>query len=75
MLYDFIAECDTLYPNTVSYSQKKKWLDKLEKKLREKFTVTFDFVIEDTVAPYPYDDIYVEYLKMKCAEASGDIVR
>ena len=74
MLYDYIAECDRVFINTVDYDVKKKWLDRLESELR----IELDGHIPkgtETVAVHPYDDIYVEYLKMKCAEAVGDINR
>ena len=75
MLYDYISQCDMLFPNTVEVFVKEKWLDRLEEKLRLELSEVFDAPKSDTVAVYPYDGIYVEYLKMKCAEAVQDVAR
>ena len=72
MLYDYIDECDRVYPNTIDYETKKQWLDRLEGMLCEQLANRHP---SSPVADEPYDDIYVEYLKMKCAEAMGDIDR
>lgn len=74
MLYDYIAQADTQYMNTVDADTKMKWLDGLEEKLRIELG---DRIPEgtETIAAFPYDDIYVEFLKMKIAEMCGDIDR
>lgn len=74
MLYDYIAECDARMPNVIEYEQKKKWLDRLESEMRIELG---DLIPSDAeiVGVPPYDDVYVEYLKMKCAEAVGDVNR
>ena len=74
MLYDYIAQADAQYPNTVDADIKAKWLDGLNEKLRIELG---DRVPEgtETVAVFPYDDIYIEFLKMKIAEMCGDIER
>ena len=69
MLYDYINEYDTISPNAVDYSAKKKWLDTLEGQLKEQLSLPDDTEI---VGVAPYDGIYVAYLRMKCAEAAGD---
>lgn len=73
-LYDYIAQADLAHPNTVDYDTKVRWLNSLEAKLREQLA---DHIPEGTeiVGVPPYDDIYVAYLKMKCAEMAGDINR
>lgn len=63
-----------VYPNTVDHETKVKWLDTLEAKLRIELAEHIPEGTE-TVGVPPYDDIYVEYLKMKCAETAGDITR
>ena len=74
MLYDYINEADTMYPNTVDYTIKQKWLDTLEGQLREQLG---DVIPEGTktVGKAPYDAIYAAYIRMKCAELVGDINR
>lgn len=72
MLYDYINEFDTISPNAIDYAVKKKWLDTLEGQLREQLNLSDDTEI---VGVAPYDGIYVAYLRMKCAEAVGDINR
>ena len=71
MLYDYIAQADAQYMNEVDADMKEKWLDGLEAKLRIELG---DRVPEGTekVAVFPYDDIYIEFLKMKIAEMCGD---
>lgn len=73
-LYEYIAEADRLCMNAVEHDTKVKWLDRLEAMLREQLG---DLVPEgtETVGVYPYDDVYVAYLKMKCAEAVNDVER
>lgn len=74
MLYDYIAEADRVFPNTVDCEVKQKWLDTLEAKLK----IELDGHIPEgteLVGVHPYDDIYIEYIKMKCAEMAGDITR
>ena len=74
MLYNYINELDTVYPNAVDYSVKQKWLDTLEGQLKEQLA---DVLPEGTeiVGVAPYDGIYVAYLRLKCAERAGDINR
>ena len=74
MLYDYIAQADIQYPNTVDADTKMRWLDGLEGKLRDQLA---DRIPEgaETVGVFPYDDIYIEFLKMKIAETAGDITR
>ena len=74
MLYDHINEADTVFPNTIDYGVKKKWLDTLEGQLKEQLS---DVLPDDTdiVGVAPYDGIYVAFLRLKCAEAIGDIGR
>lgn len=74
MLYDYIAQADAQYPNTVDADTKMRWLDGLEGKLRDQLA---DRIPEgaETVGVFPYDDIYIEFLKMKIAEKAGDITR
>lgn len=74
MLYDYIDECDRVYFNTVDYETKKKWLDRLESEMRIELEGHIPSGTE-IVGVHPYDDIYVEYLKMKIAESVGDINR
>lgn len=75
MLYDYIFECDAAYPNTIPLSVKQEWLDRLEAKLDNMIAENFDSAPTECAAPYPYDEIYVAYLKMLCAERNGDTVR
>ena len=74
MLYDYIAEFDRVFINIVDYETKKKWLDRLEAELRDMLANRIPEGTE-TVAVFPYDEVYIEYLKMKCAELSGDTTR
>lgn len=73
-LYDYIAQADSLYRNAVDYEMKCAWLDRLESMLRERLA---DRIPEGTelVGVYPYDEVYVAYLKMKCADAVEDADR
>ena len=73
-LQDYIAQADRAHPNTVDYDTKVRWLDSLEARLRDQLA---DRIPEGTeiVGVSPYDEIYVAYLRMKCAEAVGDIDR
>ncbi len=70
-LYDYIAEADAAYRNAIDYDIKCKWLDRLEAMLTERLS---DRIPEGTeiVGVHPYDEVYVAYLKMKCADAVED---
>ena len=70
-LYDYIEEADLLYRNAIDNDIKRKWLDRLEAMLRERLSDRLPDDIE-LVGVQPYDEIYVAYLKMKCADAVED---
>ncbi len=74
-LYDYIAKCDRVYPNMIDASEKESWLCRLEEKLRLELSCCYAAEPSSLAAVYPYDTVYTDYLKMLCAEASGDISR
>ena len=63
-----------VYPNAVDHDLKQKWLDRLEAEMRIELEGHIPKGTE-VIGVHPYDDIYVEYLKMKIAERNGDIER
>lgn len=74
MLGKYIAAVDTALFNTVDSALKEEWLQRLEEKLKTEFANGYKHDNEQ-VGVYPYDEVYVEYLKMKIAEKQGDFSR
>ena len=70
-LSEIIAQCDTIKPNTYSFSQKKKWLMKIESDIRQYSTMYSDkkadmtFIDEENPGlslDESKEDIYLYYL-------------
>lgn len=70
-LSEIIAHCDTIKPNTYSFSQKKKWLMKIESDIREYYTLysqekaDMDFLKDENpllLLDESKEDIYLYYL-------------
>lgn len=70
-LSEIIAHCDTIKPNTYSFSQKKKWLMKIESDIRHYYTLysqekaDMDFLNDENpllLLDESKEDIYLYYL-------------
>lgn len=75
---DIIARFDSLYVNQVPHETKNEWLCRLEAQLRDRIVQYYQIPASETpefAGVYPYDEIYIQYLAMKCAERNGDTVR
>lgn len=72
MFDTIIAEFDALYPNAVTQEMKARWLDRLERQMKDQFAVGN---ADGLIGAEPYDEVYIQYLAMKCAERGGDTVR
>lgn len=76
MFEKIIADYDALYPNQVQYEQKLTWLERLEGQLKDRILSRYDVTpAPEMVGVAPYDEVYIYYLKQKCAERNEDIVR
>ncbi len=85
---DAIDRADAVKPNTYGINEKVRWLSYLdgiiltettdshedteERKLTE---YDSDHLDTELAAPYPYDELYVTYLKMKIDEENGETER
>lgn len=72
MFDTIIADFDALYPNQVPHEIKTKWLDRLEGQMKDQFALGGT---NGLIGAAPYDEVYIHYLAMKCAERGGDTVR
>lgn len=72
MFDTIIADFDTVYPNQVQHEIKAGWLARFEAQMKEQFALAEQ---KEPVGAAPYDEVYIHYLAMKCAERGGDTVR
>lgn len=75
---DIIARFDSLQINQVDHETKAAWLCRLEAQLRDQIVQYYSIPKSETpeyAGVYPYDEVYIHYLAMKCAERNGDTVR
>lgn len=85
-----VARADSLYPNSFPFAIKEKWLSELDGKIFNELFCAYAHPDETSFESYsaadggadrtllvsfPYDDIYIKYLALRCDEASGDIGR
>ena len=79
MTFDnIIAQFDSLYINQVPNETKHEWLCRLEAQLEDQILQYYSIPESKTpeyVGVFPYDEIYIHYLNMKCAERNGDTNR
>lgn len=75
---DIIARFDSLYINQVDHETKAAWLNRLEAQLEDQILQYYSIPKSETpeyVGVFPYDEAYIHYLNMKCAERNGDTNR
>lgn len=75
---DTIARFDSLYINQVPSETKNEWLCRLEAQLRDQIVQYYQIPeteMPNQVGVFPYDEVYIHYLNMKCAERCGDTNR
>lgn len=87
-LRECIDKLDSLKPNQYSEEEKVRWLAFLEANIYNDLILTHDFgeVIEYTpytvddldkelIAQFPYDEVYLSFLKMKVDEENQETTR
>ena len=75
---DIAARFDASFINSVPHEIKIDWLSRLEAQLYDQLAKYYrvpDTKKGEYIALFPYDEIYLQYLSMKCAERNGDTVR
>lgn len=83
---DAIDLIDSNKPNLYTEEMKVRWLDILDSQIHNDIIKTHkDWdgeeyerigALSDTlIVPFPYDDLYIDYLKMKIDEENGDVTR
>lgn len=76
MFEKIIADYDALYPNQIPFEQKQAWLMRFEGQLEDKLLTVYTVApAPEYIAAEPYDEVYIYYLKLKCAERNEDTER
>ena len=81
-----IDKADGLKPNQFTEDEKLRWLNDLDAQIHEEIIETHDgwdgskfapheSMEDELIAPFPYEELYVSYLKMKYDEENGDVAR
>lgn len=89
-IQEAIDRCDGVKPNTYQKEDKVRWLSFLDATIineiinmhepKEDHVYDFEgydvrFTDHNLIVPFPYDELYVEYLKMKIDEENGETAR
>lgn len=83
-IIEVIERADSLYPNSYTAEEKIKWCDELGEMLKREYAKTYvgnvqeDYtkisepMEDETVAPPPYDAMYIDYILAKCCYYQRD---
>lgn len=88
-IQDCINRVDSIKPNQYSIEDKVAWLSYLDGSIRKTIIDTHESEIEraeftpysadritdELLVPFPYDELYLDYLMAKIDEANGETVR
>lgn len=80
-----IDKADSLKPNQFQDDMKLDWLNTLDAQIHEDVLMTHEPVPEEPFVPhkmddeliakFPYDELYVDYIRMRCDEANEETAR
>lgn len=83
-----VNRIDELKPNTISITDKIRWLSVLDGQIKSKIidtyvggeNIKFNGYNDDTketelLVPFPYDELYIYYLESKIDYANGEMTR